>query len=259
MQSVAAFYRFAPIADPLAARAGLARGLAALGLKGSVIVAGEGVNGTLAGGAEALALGLGEIEAVAGRLRVNRSEAETAPFRRLIVKAKAEIVTMGDGGADPGVTVGIHVAPRDWNALIDAHDVAVIDTRNAYEVAIGTFEGAIDPGIATFRDFPGWWAENAAAFRGKRVAMFCTGGIRCEKATSHALQHGAVEVFHLDGGILRYLQDIPPEESLWQGECFVFDDRVAVGPGCAPGQARMCRACGHPLPAGVACGCGDAG
>jgi UPF0176 protein len=172
------------------------------------------------------------------------------------VKVKPEIVTMGEARADPSVAVGQHVAPRDWNALIAAPDVAVIDTRNDYEVAIGTFAGAVDPGIATFRDFPGWWRDNAPALAGKRVAMFCTGGIRCEKATSLALQNGATEVFHLDGGILRYLQEVPVEESLWRGECFVFDERVAVGPGCAPGAARMCKGCGHPVAGDAPCPCG---
>jgi UPF0176 protein len=163
---------------------------------------------------------------------------------------------MGEARADPAVIVGTHVDPHDWNALISSPDVAVIDTRNDYEVAIGSFAGAMDPGIATFRDFPGWWRDNAQALAGKRVAMFCTGGIRCEKATSLALQNGATEVFHLDGGILRYLEEIPVEESLWRGECFVFDERVAVGPGCVQGAARMCRACGHPVAGKVPCPCG---
>ncbi len=254
MLSVAAFYRFAPIVDPHALRDRLLGGLTALDLRGSVILAREGVNGTLSGPDQAVRQALAALEDVAGTLRVNRSTATDPPFRRLRVKVKREIVTMGEESADPSVTVGRHVPPNEWNALLAAPDVAVIDTRNAYEVGIGTFDGAIDPGIGTFRDFPAWWRSQKAAFTGKRVAMFCTGGIRCEKATSFALRNGATEVFHLDGGILRYLQEIPPEHSLWRGECFVFDDRVAVGQDTRLGTATLCRACGHPLAAG-GCSC----
>ena len=267
MPTIAAFYRFAPIADPQAARDGLAPRLAALGLTGTVILATEGVNGTLAGPEAALEEALGAISAVAGALRVNRSAAGVEPFARLKVQVRDEIVTMGDAagsaaggaGADPLQRVGRHVAPAEWNALIAAPDVVVIDTRNAYEVAIGTFAGAIDPGIATFRDFPAWWRQNAARLAGRRIAMFCTGGIRCEKATSLALAEGAAEVFHLEGGILRYLAEVAPEESLWRGECFVFDERVAVGPGGVPGRARPCPRCGQPVAAESPCACGGAG
>jgi UPF0176 protein len=248
MQRVAAFYRFAPVAEPLAQRDRLRPCLHALGLKGSVILASEGVNGTLAGEEGALAEGLAALAELVGPLRVNHSSAETATFKRLRVKVKREIVTMGVPETDPGRIVGTHVSPADWNGLITAGDVVVIDTRNVYEVALGTFAGAIDPGIMQFRAFPDWWRDHAATFAGKRVAMFCTGGIRCEKATSLALAEGAAEVFHLDGGILRYLQEIGPDQSLWRGECFVFDERIALGDGCAPGDARMCRACGRPLP-----------
>lgn len=248
MHSVAAFYRFAPISDPLAERDRLLGRLTALDLRGSVILAREGVNGTLAGAGPELSMGLAAITAMVGELRINRSEAETAPFRRLRVKVKREIVTMGDPTVDPGKVVGTHVGPREWNALVASPGVVLIDTRNTYEVGVGTFADAVDPGIARFSDFPSWWKANAAAFAGKRVAMFCTGGIRCEKATSFALQNGATEVFHLDGGILRYLQEIPDTESRWQGECFVFDERVAVGACCAEGATRMCRQCGRPVP-----------
>lgn len=255
MQSVAAFYRFAPIADPHAMRDRLLDFLTSLDLKGTVILAREGVNGTLSGTAGAVAKGLAELEDVAGQLRVNHSTATDPPFRRLRVKLKREIVTMGEETVDPAMTVGRHVSPTAWNALVSAPDVAVIDTRNAYEVGVGTFEGAIDPGIPTFRDFPAWWRSQSGRFAGKRVAMFCTGGIRCEKATSFALSNGASEVFHLEGGILRYLQEIPAEQSLWRGECFVFDDRVAVGQDTRPGTATICRDCGHPRAAG-GCSCG---
>lgn len=248
MHCVAAFYRFAPVADPLAQRDGLQHRLQALGLKGSVILAFEGVNGTLAGEQEAVTQGIEVLSAIVGPVRVNRSLAAEAPFKRLRVKVKREIVTMGVPATDPGRIVGTYVAPADWNALITADDVVVIDTRNDYEVALGSFARAVDPGIGEFRAFPGWWRDNVQAFAGKRVAMFCTGGIRCEKATSFALTEGATEVFHLDGGILRYLLEVEPEQSLWRGECFVFDERTAVGPGCRPGVSRMCQACGRPLP-----------
>jgi UPF0176 protein len=247
MQSVAAFYRFAPVAAPLEQRERLRDGLRAHGVRGSVILAEEGVNGTIAGEESAVESALTMLEEIAGPLRVNRSQAEAPPFRRLLVKVKREIVTMGVPATDPGRIVGTHVPPALWNALITADDVVTVDTRNAYEVAIGTFAGAVDPGISEFRSFPDWWRAHSATLAGKRVAMFCTGGIRCEKATSFALAEGAKEVFHLDGGILRYLQEIAPEQSLWHGECFVFDERVAVGPGTAPGGARMCRTCGHPV------------
>jgi UPF0176 protein len=233
---VASFYRFGPVADPPARRKSLAEGLGALGLRGTVILAGEGVNGTLAGPEEALEQGLAQVSAVAGPLRMNRARAGTMPFGRLKVKLRPEIVTMGAPGVEPARLTGTHVAPADWNALITAPDVVTIDTRNAHEVALGSFAGAVDPGIARFSDFPGWWRGAAPRLSGRRVAMFCTGGIRCEKATSLALQEGAAEVFHLEGGILRYLQEIAPEESLWRGACFVFDERVAVGPESGAGE-----------------------
>jgi len=255
MIPVAAFYRFAPVADPEARRAELAEFLTDAGVRGTVILAREGVNGTLSGAAGGLERGLARIAAAVGDLRINRSEAAAEPFRRLRVKVKREIVTMGVPEADPGRMVGQHVEPLAWNALISAPDVVVIDTRNRYEVALGSFAGAVDPAIDTFREFPQWWRDNAEAFAGKRVAMFCTGGIRCEKATSLALQVGARDVFHLAGGILGYLQQVPAAESLWRGECFVFDERVAVGEATRQGGATMCRACGMPVAAGAICDC----
>ncbi len=163
------------------------------------------------------------------------------------VRVKAEIVTMGQPDVDPTAATGHYVEPRDWNALIAAPDVAVIDTRNAYEVAIGSFEGAIDPGTESFRDFPAWWAANGARFEGKRIAMYCTGGIRCEKSTSFLLGQGVEEVFHLKGGILKYLEEVPETQSLWRGQCFVFDGRVSVGHGLRPGGMSSCGACGRAL------------
>ncbi len=258
MQSVAAFYRFAPILDPHGVRDRLVGLFSDLGLLGTVILAREGLNGTLSGPADALEQGLAALEEVAGALRINRSVAVDRPFRRLRVKIKQEIVTMGEPTTDPTQAVGQHVAPTAWNALITGPDVVVIDTRNAYEVGMGTFADAIDPGIASFRAFPDWWRTQAGTFAGKRVAMFCTGGIRCEKATSFALRNGATEVFHLEGGILRYLQEIPEAESLWRGECFVFDERGAVGQDTRPGTVAICRACGHPRAQG-GCSCSGDG
>jgi UPF0176 protein len=202
-------------------------------------------------------------------LEWKESRAEAMPFRRMKVRVKAEIVTMGQPGVDPLAGTGRYVEAAAWNALIAAPDVAVIDTRNAYEVAIGTFRGAVDPGTETFREFPAWWAANRARFEGKRIAMFCTGGIRCEKSTNFLISQGVEEVFHLKGGILKYLEEIPEEESLWQGECFVFDGRVSVGHGLRPGGLTSCGACGRALTeadradpayeAGVSCaGCRDA-
>jgi UPF0176 protein len=175
------------------------------------------------------------------------SLAPAQPFGRMKVRLKREIVTMGVPGVDPRAHVGRYVAPGDWNALISDPEVAVIDTRNAYEVAIGTFEGAIDPGTRAFRDFPAWWQANRERFHNRRVAMFCTGGIRCEKATNWVMSQGAAEVFHLQGGILKYLEEMPEEQSLWRGECFVFDGRVSVGHGLVPGGLEVCGACRRPV------------
>ncbi|MGR3199865.1 MAG: oxygen-dependent tRNA uridine(34) hydroxylase TrhO, partial [Paracoccus sp. (in: a-proteobacteria)] len=163
------------------------------------------------------------------------------------VRLKAEIVTMGQPDVDPAAAVGRYVAPSDWNALISAPDVAVIDTRNDYEVQIGTFRDAIDPGTKSFREFPAWWADNAHRFEGKRIAMFCTGGIRCEKSTNFLMSQGVDQVYHLQGGILKYLEEVPESDSAWQGECFVFDQRVSLTHGLAQGRHGMCHACRRPL------------
>lgn len=252
---VAALYHFTPFAEPEALRMPLLDLCRAEGLMGTLLLATEGINGTVAGPRAGIDAVLAHIRALPGcaALVCKESQAETMPFTRLKVRLKREIVTLGVEGVDPLARVGRHVPPQDWNALISAPDVAVIDTRNAYEVSIGSFAGAIDPGTSTFREFPQWWQDNRARFEGKRIAMFCTGGIRCEKSTNYLLGQGVAEVFHLQGGILKYLEDVPPEDSLWQGECFVFDHRVAVGHGLKPGTARMCRSCGHPVPAGAEC------
>ena len=231
MVTVAAFYLFAPLPVPARLCAAL-RGVAvAQRVKGTIVLAPEGVNGTIAGDPDAVERVLGAIRAVPGfaRLQARFSGAPAMPFQRLKVRLKREIVTMGVALSDPAAARGRHVAAQDWNALIAGPDVAVIDTRNRFEVAMGTFAGAIDPGTATFGAFPDWWRANADRLAGKRIAMFCTGGIRCEKATAWMVAQGVPEVHHLQGGILRYLAEVPEAQSLWQGGCFVFDERVAVG------------------------------
>ncbi len=250
MVTVAALYHFTRFEDP----AGLIPTLRAVaegaGVRGSLLVAPEGINGTIAGSRAGVDTVLDAIRALPGcaALEWKESAAEHAPFGRLKVRLKREIVTMGLPGLDPA-EVGTHVAPADWNALIASPDVAVIDTRNAYEVEIGTFEGAVDPGTDSFREFPAWWDANRDRFHNKRIAMFCTGGIRCEKSTAYLKAQGVEEVFHLKGGILKYLEDVPEDESLWRGGCFVFDERVAVGHGLAELPFDLCRACRHPLSA----------
>ena len=171
----------------------------------------------------------------------------TAPFPRMKVRIKREIVTMGQPDVDPRARVGNYVAPKDWNDLIRDPEVVVIDTRNDYEVAIGTFQGAVDPQTESFRDFPKWWEANKARFHNKRIAMFCTGGIRCEKSTNYLMSQGVDEVFHLKGGILKYLEEVPERDSTWQGDCFVFDGRVSVGHGLAEGPHALCHACRRPI------------
>jgi UPF0176 protein len=249
MYTIAAFYRFAPIADPAALKAPLARIGCNAGVKGSILLAPEGVNGTIAGPAEGVGRVLEAVRAIPGfqALTWKESNAADMPFDRLQVRLKREIVTMGVPGADPSQGVGTYVPPAEWNALITAPDVAVIDTRNAYEVEIGTFRGAIDPRTDSFGAFPAWWEANRDRFAGKRLALFCTGGIRCEKATAWLVAQGVDGVHHLEGGILKYLEEVPEEDSLWQGDCYVFDRRVSVGHGLAEGPHLMCFACGRPV------------
>lgn len=246
---VAALYRFAPVPDPHALRDRLHGLCVGSGVLGTLIVAGEGINGTVAGPPEAVAALVEFIRELNGfaRLDVKWSDAGSPPFRRLKVRVKREIVTMGVPGIDPALSAGTYVAPRDWNTLISDPETVVIDTRNAYETKLGSFAGAVDPGTGRFRDFPAWAAAHRADLAGRKVAMFCTGGIRCEKATAYLKGLGIGEVFHLEGGILRYLDEVAPAESLWHGECFVFDERVSVGHGLAGGEAALCRACRQPL------------
>lgn len=251
MITIAALYHFARVADPAALRAPLVDICAAHGVRGSLLLAREGINGTIAGPRTGIDAVLAHIRAIDRFALTEHKEsyAESMPFGRMKVKLKREIVTMGKPDVDPIAQVGSYVAPQDWNALIASDDVAVIDTRNDYEVGIGTFKGAIDPNIRSFRDFPEWWAANRDAYRGKRIAMFCTGGIRCEKSTNYLLSQGVNEVFHLKGGILKYLEEVPAEQSLWDGECYVFDGRVSVGHGLKPGPYDTCHACRRPISA----------
>ena len=234
---VAAFYQFAALPDFRELREPLRALCAGLKLKGSVLLAQEGINGTLAGTAEAIAElvhSLRNGDLFGGRLdnlELKFSTATTMPFQRLKIRLKKEIVTLGDAETDPTRQVGVYVDPADWNDLIGSPDTLLIDTRNAFEVAMGSFEGAIDPGIRSFGQFRDFAARELDPARHRRIAMFCTGGIRCEKASSYLLSHGFAEVYHLKGGILKYLETVPEGESRWRGECFVFDERVALGHG----------------------------
>jgi UPF0176 protein len=251
MLIVAALYQFTRFPDPAALRQGLLEICLAHGVKGSLLLAPEGINGTIAGTRRGIDAVLAAIRVLPGceGLEWKESPAASMPFGRMKVRQKREIVTMGQPYVDPVARVGHYVQPADWNALISDPDTVVIDTRNDYEVAIGTFQGAVDPGTRAFGEFPDWWQVNGERFRGKRIAMFCTGGIRCEKSTNYLLGQGVDQVFHLKGGILKYLEDVPEAESLWQGQCFVFDDRVSVGHGLQPGGLQACGACRRPVTA----------
>ncbi len=250
--TVAAFYRFTHFADCAALAAPLDAVCRLNGVRGTVLLAPEGINGTIAGPGAGVAAVVAHIRALPGcaLLDVKLSTAAAMPFHRLKVRIKREIVTMGQPAIDPLAT-GQYVAPEDWNALIDDPATIVIDTRNDYEVTAGSFAGAIDPGTRSFRDFPAWFRANRdallAGHAAPKVAMFCTGGIRCEKATAFLKGEGVADVYHLQGGVLKYLEHVAPEDSRWQGECFVFDERVAVGHGFAPGSHTLCRACRMPV------------
>ncbi len=249
--TVAALYRFANFPAPASLREPVREICAAHAVKGTILLANEGINGTIAGTEANIAATVDYLRTLPGcaDLNVKYSHAADMPFYRLKVMVKKEIVTLGQPGVDPVVQAGTYVAPEDWNALISDPETVVIDTRNSYEVGIGTFVGALDPGTATFRDFPTWFrAHREDVTKGKkRVAMFCTGGIRCEKSTAFLRSEGIEDVYHLEGGILRYLETIPKEESLWEGECFVFDQRVSVRHGLELGTYGRCHACRDPL------------
>jgi UPF0176 protein len=253
MIQVAALYHFTPFADPVALRAPLLALCEKHGIKGTLLLAGEGINGTIAGGEEGIAAVIAHIRAIPGceGLEVKYSHAVAMPFGRMKVRMKREIVTMGVPGVDPLSIVGTYVEPQDWNALIADPETIVIDTRNNYEVVAGTFQRAIDPDTRSFREFPEWFRNHRDELLGQgkqpKVAMFCTGGIRCEKSTAFLKSEGWEQVYHLKGGILNYLEKVPAEESLWQGECFVFDERVTLAHGLALGSHVSCAACGAPV------------
>ena len=247
---VAALYRFCRIERHEEMCAPLLELCRAQGVKGTLLLASEGINGTVAGSESAIDALLAFLERRLGLsgLEIKYSAASEMPFHRMKVRLKQEIVTMGVDGIDPA-DAGVYVEPRDWNRLAADPDTILIDTRNDYEVALGSFAGAVDPATGSFREFPGWADANRERLAGRKVAMFCTGGIRCEKATAYMRSIGIEDVYHLRGGILKYLEDVPAEESLWRGECFVFDERVSVTHGLAEGEAELCRACRRPLSA----------
>lgn len=249
---VAALYRFCQLDAPEKLKAPLAAFCCGRGIRGTILLAKEGVNGTVAGSPQAIGELIEKLENFSGigKIEVKFSSAEAMPFHRMKVRLKQEIVTMGVDGIDPLSDAGAYVEPADWNALISQENTVVIDTRNDYEVALGSFKNAVDPNTSSFREFPQWVEENRAVLQGKKVAMFCTGGIRCEKATAYVRSLGFPEVYHLKGGILKYLETVPEEQSLFEGECFVFDERVSVTHGLAEGEAELCRACRRPLTAG---------
>ncbi|QFT78309.1 rhodanese-related sulfurtransferase [Erythrobacter sp. THAF29] len=248
---VAALYQFTPFDDPAALKGPLEQVCLSNRIGGTLLLAKEGINGTIAGTREGLDAVLSHIRALPGcaDLDVKFSTACEMPFNRMKVRLKREIVTMGQPDIDPRASVGHYVSPADWNDLISDPDTLVIDTRNDYEVAIGTFKGALDPETRSFGEFPKWFREHREELLEgkKKVAMFCTGGIRCEKSTSFLRQEGIDEVYHLKGGILKYLETVPRDQSLWEGDCFVFDERVAVGHDLALSDYRLCRACRRPV------------
>ncbi|MDO9252692.1 MAG: rhodanese-related sulfurtransferase [Hydrogenophaga sp.] len=247
----AALYKFVDLPDFEALREPLQACCEAHQVKGTLLLASEGINGTIAGLEPGVRAVLAHLRADPRLATLQHKEAwaDKPPFLRMKVRLKKEIVTLRVPGLDPNKTVGQYVKPEDWNALVADPDVLLIDTRNDYEVAIGTFQGAINPAIRTFTELPAW-LDAQPSLQGEKkpkVAMFCTGGIRCEKSTALMKMHGFDEVYHLEGGILKYLEEIPPEQSTWEGACFVFDERVSVGHGLQPGPHELCRSCRWPL------------
>ncbi len=246
---VCAMYKFVALENFESMRQPLVEKMEALGIKGTLLLAHEGINGTVSGTREGIdgLLAYLNSDARINPISYKESLHEEQPFYRTKVKLKKEIVTMGVEGIDPRHTVGSYVKPKDWNALISDPDVLVIDTRNDYEIEIGTFKHAVDPKTKTFREFPDYVKDNMDKEKHKKVAMFCTGGIRCEKSTAYLKEQGFDEVYHLEGGILQYLEDVPKEESLWEGDCFVFDNRVAVNHDLEKSQYDACYACRLPI------------
>ncbi len=245
----AAFYKFVSLPDFASLKAPLLKVCEERGVKGTILLAAEGINGTIAGEAEKVREVLAYLRSDPRLADLEHKESGAArrPFYRMKVRLKKEIVTLGVPGVDPNRMAGTYVKPDEWNRLLDEPGVVVIDCRNDYEVELGTFEGAINPKTRSFSELPDWVRSQEILKNKPKVAMFCTGGIRCEKSTAFMRSQGFDEVYHLQGGILKYLETVPADESRWKGECFVFDERVAVGHGLAPGQHELCRSCRHPL------------
>jgi UPF0176 protein len=249
MFTVSALYHFTRLNEPNSLRGPILSLCQHEGIKGTILLAHEGINGTVAGPSAGVTRLWAHISDLPGCSNFTHKESTSKymPFKRMKVRIKKEIVTMGKPNVDPSVKTGRYVEPCDWNKLINTPDVAVIDTRNDYEVGIGTFKGAINPNTKTFREFPKWWAKNKHKFKNKKIAMFCTGGIRCEKSSNFLLGEGIEDVFHLKGGILKYLEQVAKQDSAWEGECFVFDNRVSVGHGLKEGNYDQCYACRRPV------------
>jgi UPF0176 protein len=247
--AIAALYRFVPLPEVSSLREELLGQFVALNLCGTLLLAPEGINGTLAGAAADIDRMLEIVHMHTGLPRedVKFSQAEEKPFNRLKIRLKREIITFNQPAADPATLAGTYVEAREWNALLDEPGMVVLDTRNRYETMIGSFAGAEIPPIDTFTEFADYVRENLDPARHKKIAMFCTGGIRCEKASAFMRAEGFPEVYHLKGGILKYLETVAPEQSRWNGECYVFDRRVAVGHGLSTGRFSMCFTCGYPL------------
>lgn len=246
---VAALYKFVSLEDFHELREPLLNACIAAGTRGTLLLAQEGINGTIAGSREAIDQVLTYMRRDPRLSDLDHKESfdDHMPFYRMKVKLKKEIVTMGVAGIDPSQRVGTYVEPRDWNALVNDPDVLLIDTRNDYECGIGSFKGAVDPKTQSFREFPAYVRSHLDPGKQKKVAMFCTGGIRCEKASAFMLKEGFEEVYHLQGGILKYLEEVPSADSIWEGECFVFDNRVAVDHKLEKGQYDQCYGCRHPI------------
>tara|TARA_Y100000589_G_scaffold317085_1_gene342600 strand:- start:14 stop:964 length:951 start_codon:yes stop_codon:yes gene_type:complete len=246
---VAALYKFVRLGDFEQLREPLLALMLAQDVRGTLLLANEGINGTIAGPRAGIDTVLGWLREDPRLADLEHKESfhDAHPFLRTKVKLKKEIVTMGVEGIDPNRTVGTYLSPQEWNAVISDPETLLIDTRNDYEVEVGTFKGAINPETRTFREFPEYVKESLDPARHKKVAMFCTGGIRCEKSTAYLKEQGFEEVYHLKGGILKYLEEMPKEESLWEGECFVFDERVTVDHDLNPGEFDQCHACRRPI------------
>lgn len=249
IQVVAALYKFVSLPDFAQKQDPLLSYCQSQGIKGTILLAAEGINGTIAGSRQGVdsVLAFLRSDPRLADLEHKESYTEIQPFERMKVRLKAEIVTMGLPEVDPNQQVGTYVSPQEWNDLISDPEVIVIDTRNDYEVNIGTFKTAHNPQTKSFREFPEYVSKNLDPNQHKKVALFCTGGIRCEKASAFMLSQGFTGVYHLKGGILKYLESVPAEESLWEGECFVFDERVAVGHGLELGSHELCFCCGYPI------------